>query len=308
MDFRGSENADTEGPHSAHAEGRGKPITVGDFVEAIKGDKNWGPFIAAASKALTSLGDQWERHRPAISRFLANVVTGVGEFNKELERQDYFAATASHAELLKIKGDSDWEAKCLPYVFQRLGAQLVSNINEARRRLKPLVNKLKKTTKNDVLVKSRVAAELLLALENPEAARLVESALTKAKLRHSFAEFKEVVSLAAGRDREACRQLGEIAESLSDHLPDARGRDVSLSVGVHMCLLYYLHSTGRYEHYKYGEEDFLDPVTRATRKVMGHGSFDPREATRRLTDYVPSVANSIDKSNRSSRRSIIDPR
>jgi hypothetical protein len=73
-----------------------------------------------------------------------------------------------------------------------------------------------------------------------------------------------------------------MSKHLAPHLPEKRGRPISEETCIHLFLLSYLESCGINRAYTYSEkddiDDFVDPVTQATRLALRNDRFSPRYA------------------------------
>ena len=102
-------------------------------------------------------------------------------------------------------------------------------------------------------------------------------------------EFIEALKKAADSDPMARDQVVEIAATVAPVMAVSRGRPMSAASAAHRFLVESLSEMG-FERktrvaYSYSslEEDFVDPLTKATRLEFGDPDFDPRPTRRRQT-------------------------
>src|SRR4051812_32664580 len=146
---------------------------------------------------------------------------------------------------------------------------------------KPLASELRR------LVRSAIGSEAyssgaralhrLLSREDVEP--IIRTAFEKAGLPLYCEEFREIAAAAAARDPQASTQLVEISRAVLAHLCDPRGRRVSAGTGIHLVLLHYLDGQRSYT-WSDKDEDYVDPLTRATREFLRDPDFDPKPAYR----------------------------
>ena len=105
---------------------------------------------------------------------------------------------------------------------------------------------------------------------------LIENAIQSAGLPLSSDQFEDLVRKAAKRDPAACAQLRDVAQAIYPRMPKARGKSLSTATATHAVLLAYLGE--RSYTYSNDEEDFVDPMTRATRRHFEQRRFHPGKA------------------------------
>jgi len=129
---------------------------------------------------------------------------------------------------------------------------------------------------------SRRAKNLRDQCRSVEARDLIDGAIKKANLPLTVFQFHKLVELACERDETACRDLGRMSKHLAPHLPERRGRPISEEACIHLFLLHHLESWGNKCAYTWSEKDgindFVDPVTQATRLALRNNRFSPRYA------------------------------
>ncbi len=148
---------------------------------------------------------------------------------------------------------------------------------------KPLSGLLRRLCKSRTsAVVRRAADKLRIWLDRDEAASLIETWLQEADLPLLAHDLRQIAASAVNRNENACARLVEIANALLPYLPDPRGRPVSRSTGIHLFLLSWFRSPTRRPAYTWDpvEEDFVDPLTKATRTLLNDPNFDPRPAYR----------------------------
>jgi hypothetical protein len=130
---------------------------------------------------------------------------------------------------------------------------------------------------------SRRAKNFLDQFRSLEARDLIDGAIKKANLSLTAVQFHKLVELACERDETACRDLGRLSQQLAPHLPEKRGRSIREETCIH---LRHLESWGINRAYTYSEkddiDDFVDPVTQATRLALRNDRFSPRYAKKLL--------------------------
>ena len=150
---------------------------------------------------------------------------------------------------------------------------------------KPLAGVLRRFSKSRTsAVVRRAADKLRIWLDRDEAASLIETWLQDGDLPLLAHDLRQIAASAVNRNENACARLVEIANALLPYLPDPRGRPVSRSTGIHLFLLSWFRSPTRRPAYTWDpvEEDFVDPLTKATRTLLNDPNFDSRPAYRLL--------------------------
>jgi hypothetical protein len=112
-------------------------------------------------------------------------------------------------------------------------------------------------------------------------------------------QFNQLIEAACQRDRGACRELGRMAEILVPHLPEKSGRPISVETCIHIMFQRHLKYAGINRVYTYsekdGDDDFVDPVTQATRLAVNNPDFSPVYANRLSKDKarVPPIQTPV---------------
>ncbi len=130
---------------------------------------------------------------------------------------------------------------------------------------KPLAGVLRRFSKSRTsAVVRRAADKLRIWLDRDEAASLIETWLQEADLPLLAHDLRQIAASAVNRNENACARLVEIA--------------------IHLFLLSWFRSPTRRPAYTWDpvEEDFVDPLTKATRILLNDPNFDPRPAYRLL--------------------------
>jgi len=83
------------------------------------------------------------------------------------------------------------------------------------------------------------------------------------------------------------------------HLPEKRGRRISVETCIHIFFQRHLESAGIKRAYTYsekgGNDDFVDPVTQATRLAVNNPDFSPVYANRLRKDKarIPPISTPV---------------
>jgi hypothetical protein len=120
-----------------------------------------------------------------------------------------------------------------------------------------------------------------LLLEAWDKTSIIETALDEIGL--SGIEFLELLkALVEGRDVD-CRRITEIAARLAPHLSLRRGPKISAASAAHEFFLAVIERNYGPHAYTWNahEDNFTDPVTKATRMEFDEPGFDPRPTHRR---------------------------
>ncbi len=174
--------------------------------------------------------------------------------------------------------------------FNRLAAHVLARSTVHRgtrvavenKRLQPVVESIRflaKPGRQGAAISRR--AQILLAAWKQT--RIIETIFERAGDAHKL-EFIMLLQTSTKGDKLARRRIAEIAADLVPHLPKTRGRKVSAASAAHEFLLEEAARVTKSEGYTYDEyeEDFTDPLTKATRAEFGDADFDPRPAYRRV--------------------------
>jgi len=188
-------------------------------------------------------------------------------------------------------------AKFMKRVVHHLGKVLADEINQGRR-VRAIIDEIAKAKDGSTLVMARRAKRFRDECGSHGASIAIDRATEKAGLSFGAIEFDQLIGAACERHEVACRELGRTAALLAPHLPDKRGRPISVETCVHIMFQRYLEHVGRRSSYTYSEiedGDYVDPVTLATRLAMNKPSFIPRYATklRKNKARVPSIRSSV---------------
>jgi hypothetical protein len=189
--------------------------------------------------------------------------------------------------LIELIGYSPFGAKLITRVIHRWGELLAAEINEGRR-VRAIMDEIAKAHGRSALVMSRRAKKFQDNCRSAEARDLIDGAGKKVGLSSTVTDFNKLAALASERDEFACRELGRMAEQLAPHLPEKRGRPISVETCTHFFLLRQLESWGINRAYTYsdiaGKTHFVDQVTQATRLATNNSRFSPLHANRLRKD------------------------
>jgi hypothetical protein len=185
--------------------------------------------------------------------------------------------------LLIERGDEPLQARVMARVIHICGERWARERTEIEKPLAGVLRRLADEAKATPPVVSRRAKALQQWLDRGDDVDVFfRDWLEEAGSRLSTQDLREITMLAANRDESACQRLVEIAEALAPYLPDPRGRRVSTGTGVHLFLILHFGSSSYRPAYTWSDEkeDFVDPLTKATRLFLGDPYFDPRPACR----------------------------
>jgi len=176
-------------------------------------------------------------------------------------------------------------------------AKLLADEMNKGRRVRALIDEIAKAKNGSALVISRRAKRLRDECNSDGAQIVIDRAAQEAGCRLASTEFNQLVEAACERAEAACRELGRMAERLAPHLPDKRGRPISVETCAHILFQYVLEHAGIKRAYTYSEsnDNFVDPVTHATRLAVNNPDFSPRYANRLRKDKtrVPPIPTSL---------------
>ena len=211
-----------------------------------------------------------------IVEFLLEAAAGFAVFIQEVQSG---APVPGIENLLLRKGYRPLEARLAARLIVNLGAQWARERREIEKPLAGVLRGLSKKTRGKSRTLTQWANGLL---DRDEAKGFAATWLQEAGLPLTAWDVREVAVLAGNGDKDACKRLVEIAKTLLPYLPDPRGRPVSTGTGVHLFLLFYITTPAYRPSYTWSdiESDFVDPMTRASRVLLGDPNFDPRPACR----------------------------
>jgi hypothetical protein len=175
----------------------------------------------------------------------------------------------------------------------RMGQLLAEEINTGRR-IRAVMDEIAKRKDFSALVISRRAKKFLDECSSERAQVVIDGAARKAGLRLTTSEFSELVEAACERNQAACRRLVWMAQQLAPHLPEKRGRPISIETCTHMVFQELVAGGGICPSYTFSEvngDDFVDPVTQATRLAVNNPRFSPLGA-KRLRKTLDDGSNS----------------
>ncbi len=236
-------------------------------------------FVAGLVEALTCAFDTL---RPKIL-----------EFAEAVNQLQEGPPVRGYEPLFREQGIGYSESRLIASGLVRYADQLKEE-NRLQRAVSSVFRRLAKAAGKSTLVISRRAEELRRALDAPRWVGVINSALYAAGRPESVEDLRQILDHAVRRDCAACGALTDLAPILIAHLPDPRGRPLSLATADHQLLLRYFERSGKPVAYTWNDlpegatcGDFVDKATLATREATGDASFDPRPARRRLKARHP---------------------
>jgi len=195
--------------------------------------------------------------------------------------------------LLRGVGIAFSESRLIALAVVRYADRLKEE-DDLKRAVSSVFRRLAKAAGKSTLVISRRAEELRKALDVPGWVGVMASALYAAGGPDSVEDLRQILDHAVHRDSAACGALVDLAPILVAHLPDPRGRPLSLATARHQLLLRYFERSGKPVAYTWNDlpegaacGNFVDKATLATREAVEDPSFDPRPALRRLKARRP---------------------
>ena len=187
-------------------------------------------------------------------------------------------------------------SRLMTRAVHHLGKVLADEINQSRR-VRAIIDEIVKAKDCSTLVISRRAKRFRDECDLHGARVAINKAVTQADLPVEATEFNQLIEAACRRDRGACRELARTAELLRPHLRGKNGRPISLETCIHIMFQRHLEYGGVQGSYTYSEiegDDFVDPVTQATRLAVNNPDFSPLYANRLRKDKrrVPAIRTS----------------
>ena len=219
----------------------------------------------------------------ALSAALTPILESIAVFvNSTVQELAAAPEVPGHERLLiDSLGHCQLAARFWASQIRHWGELLAAEFNEGRR-VRAIIDEIAKADGRSTLVMSRRAMKFRDECSSVEAQDHVELAMKKAGLSASAYEFKRLVGLASERDEEACHDLGRIARQIAPHLPDKRGRPISVATCTHIFLLRHFEAMGKSRAFTVATDDeigdFVDEATLATRLAMDQPRFSPRHA------------------------------
>lgn len=183
---------------------------------------------------------------------------------------------------LVSKGYDRLFAKYMVRMITHFAGLWAEQRNKVERPFGSLLRKLARASRPSNIAK--LALKLQTLLRRSSGTRIC-GAIAQSGFTLADGELATVVDAAASKDKEACARLCQIARAIAPHMPDPRGRLVSMETATHLFLLYELQNSGMPVAYTWDpieEEDYTDPATCATRQATGCPDFDPRSAVKLL--------------------------
>ena len=244
--------------------------------------------LEAAERLFGEIAERAESFLIALAPFLERFAASMNSLAEEPEAPGY------ERFFIEWLGYHPLMARWMPSQMHRLGHLLADEINEGRR-VRAIVDEIAKAKNSSALVISRRAGKLRDECKSEGAQIAIDRAAQKAGFWLASTEFNQLVEAACERDEAACRELGRMAEQLAPHLPEKRGRRISVETCIHIFFQRHLESAGIKRAYTYsekdGNDDFVDPVTQATRLAVNNPDFSPVYANRLRKDKarVPPI-------------------
>ena len=174
------------------------------------------------------------------------------------------------------------QARFMARVIQGCGERWAEERATVEKPLASVFRQISKHAGARPFIISRRARALQILLHRGEGDVFINRALEQGSSLLSTETLRDITARAVDGDETACYRLVEIARNLVPYLPDPRGRRVSRGTGIHLFLVSHLSFSGHPSAYTWSDEkdDFVDPLTRATRVLLGDPDFDPRPAYR----------------------------
>jgi hypothetical protein len=196
-------------------------------------------------------------------------------------------------------------ARLVSRAVHHLGKVLADEINQGRR-VRAIIDEIVKTNNRSPLVISRRAKRFRDECNSHGAEIAINGAARKAGLSWGATEFNQLVGAACQRDEVACHKLVRITKRLAPYLPEKGGRPISVETCIHILVQRQLEHAGIPCAYTYSEidgDDFVDPVTQATRLAVSNPNFSPLYANRlrKKTTRVPPISTAVFRGPRSRR-------
>jgi hypothetical protein len=216
---------------------------------------------------------------------------GIVRFAEALNGIRAGPAVRGYEPFLIENGTPSFEARLMAVSIVRCGDGLKLE-DDARRAVSSAFRRIAKAAGKGTLVISRRARELGMALGRPGCIDVTAEAFRDVNCSECFHDLSKILDQAIHRDPAACDALMDLANVLVAHLPDPRGRPLSIATASHQALLRCLSRSGKPFAYSWNDlagetasGDFVDKATMATREAFGNPTFDPRPAHRRLKPY-----------------------
>jgi hypothetical protein len=237
-------------------------------------------------------------------RFFEELVECVGSFvaatptllawGERLHSLSQGPETPGHEKLFMERLGYDWlRSRLMTRAVHRLGKVLADEINQGRR-VRAIIDEIVKAKDCSTLVISRRAKRFRDECDSHGAHVAINKAVKQTDLSMDATEFNQLIEAACQRDQGACRELARTAELLRPHLRGKNGRPISLETCIHIMFQRHLEYAGVQGAYTYSEiegDDFVDPVTQATRLAVNNSDFSPLYANRLRKDKgrVPGI-------------------
>ncbi len=193
--------------------------------------------LEAAERLLGKIAERVESLLVAVAPFLERFAASMNSLAKEPE------APGHERFFIEWPGYHTLMARLTARVMHRLGQLLADEINQGRR-VRAIVDEIAKRRECSALVISRRARKLREECNSEGASIAIDRAAQKAGFWLASTEFNELVEAACERDEAACRELGRMAEQLAPHLPEKRGRRISVETCIHILFQLYLEDAG----------------------------------------------------------------
>jgi hypothetical protein len=260
--------------------------TLGDLMRWFGADDT---KLASAERFFEELVECVESSAAATPTLLA--------WGERLHSLSQEPETPGHEKLFMERlGYDRLRSRLMTRAIHHLGKVLADETNQGRR-VRAIIDEIVKAKDCGTLVISRRAKRFRDECDSDGAHVAINKAVKQADLSAGATEFYQLIEAACRRDRGACRELGRTAELLRPHLRGKSGRPISLQTCIHIMFQRHLEYAGVQSAYTYSEiegDDFVDPVTQATRLAVNNPEFSPLYANRLRKDKgrVPATAGS----------------
>jgi len=205
-------------------------------------------------------------------------VEGLLRLGEALKRVSAMPPVPGIEPLLRKSGNEPQIARIMARAIVSLGQQWARERTELE---KPLAGELRRVTRSGRTTgaSSSRARALHRLLCRGDIEPIVQAALDRAGSPLHCSEFCEIAAAAAAGEIGAMKEVAEISTAVLPYLCDPRGRHVSPGTGIHLFLLHHIDGQRVYT-WSDEDEDYVDPLTRATREFLSDPDFDPKPASR----------------------------
>jgi hypothetical protein len=254
-------------------------VALAPFVERVTASMD--RMAEVAKPPLRKIAERMESLSVALAPFAERFAASMDSLAKEPE------APGHERFFIERLGYHPVMARLTARQVHRLGQLLADEINQGRH-VRAIVDEIAKRRECSALVISRRARKLREECNSEGAQTSIGCAAQKAGFWLASIEFNQLAEAACARDERACRELGRMAEQLAPNLPEKRGRRISVETCIHILFQRYLECVSMKRAYTYSDsnDDFVDPVTQATRLAVNNPDFSPVYASRLRKDIA----------------------